>query len=82
MLSCGFPYQNPKLSIGLVEALNAAEDSVMHREPLKGGISLNYPDALIVASASEHGVAFATAEKTMWKFEVKNAVDIAKYDPY
>jgi len=48
---------------------------------LERGAPADHPDALIAASAAEHGVTFATAEKHFWTPEVREVLDIARYDP-
>jgi hypothetical protein len=53
------------------------QDDLMDR-----GVPADHPDALIAASAREHGGTFATAEKQFWKDEVQAVLPVAKYDPY
>jgi predicted nucleic acid-binding protein len=49
---------------------------------LERGVPADHPDALIAASAVEHGGAFATAEKHFWQPSVQDVLDIAEYDPH
>ena len=49
---------------------------------LERGVPADHPDALIAASAVEHGGTFATAEKHFRNPDVREVLDIAAYDPY
>jgi len=49
---------------------------------LERGVPADHPDALIAASAVEHGGTFATAEKQFWNPDVQAVLDVAEYDPY
>jgi predicted nucleic acid-binding protein len=46
------------------------------------GVPADHPDALIAASAREHGGTFATTEKHFWKDEVQAVLPVAEYAPY
>lgn len=54
----------------------------LQRDLMDRGVQADHPDTLIVASASEHGGTFATAEKLYWRDDVQDIVDVAEYDPY
>ncbi|WP_132059319.1 PIN domain-containing protein [Halorussus amylolyticus] len=54
----------------------------LQEELLARGVPAGHPDALIAASAKEHGATFATAEKHFWNPEVREVLDVAEYDPY
>lgn len=60
----------------------ASEAAAMQEQLVEQGIPAEHPDALIAASAREHGGVFATADKHFWKDEVQEIVDVAKYDPF
>lgn len=59
----------------------ASEANAIQAELQRSGVLLDHPDALIAASAREHGGAFATAEKTFWDDDVRSVLDIVRYDP-
>ena len=60
-----------------------ADEAVSLQEALLNrGVPADHPDALIAASAREHGGTFATAEKLFWKDAVQSVLAVAKYDPY
>ncbi|AGB37478.1 PIN domain-containing protein [Natronococcus occultus] len=46
------------------------------------GAPVDQLDALIAASAREHGGRFATAEKQFWTDDVQAVLDVEKYDPH
>ncbi|MBX0297279.1 hypothetical protein [Haloarcula nitratireducens] len=46
------------------------------------GVPADHPDALVAASAREHGGAFATAEKHFWNDDVQSVLSVAPYDPF
>lgn len=60
----------------------ADEAAALQEELRTRGVPADHPDALIAASAREHGAVFATAEKHFWKDEVQSVVPVAEYDPY
>jgi tRNA(fMet)-specific endonuclease VapC len=62
------------------ETADAAAD--LQNELLSRGVPADHPDALMAASAREHGGTFATAEKHFWKDEVQSVVSVAEYDPH
>jgi predicted nucleic acid-binding protein len=62
------------------ETADVAAD--LQEELLSRGVPADHPDALIAASAREHGGTFATAEKHFWKDEVQSVLSVAEYDPY
>lgn len=60
-----------------------ADEAVELQETLLArGVPADHPDALIAASAREHGGTFATAEKQFWSDDVQSVLDVAAYDPY
>jgi predicted nucleic acid-binding protein len=59
----------------------ADEAAAVQAALLDQGAPADHPDALIAASAREHGGTFATAEKHFWKEEVRSVVPVAEYDP-
>lgn len=65
-----------------VTAQTADEAASLQEELLSRGVPADHPDALIAASAREHGATFATAEKHFWKDEVRSVLSVAEYDPY
>jgi tRNA(fMet)-specific endonuclease VapC len=65
-----------------VTAETADEAADLQDELLGRGVPADHPDALIAASAREHGGMFATAEKHFWKDEVQSVLSVAEYDPY
>lgn len=60
----------------------AVEAADLQEQLLARGVPADHPDALIAASAREHGATFATAEKHFWNDEVRDVLDVAEYDPY
>lgn len=58
----------------------AAEAVSLQKELLNQGVPVEHPDALIAASAREHGATFATAEKQFWKPRVRSLLSVAEYD--
>ena len=58
----------------------ADEAASLQDELMDRGVPADHPDALIAASAREHGGTFATAEKHFWKDEVQTVLPVAKYD--
>lgn len=69
-----------------IEVLNStgqttAEAATLQSELLDRGVPAEHPDALIAASASEHGGTFATGDRYFWADEVREVLDIAAYDP-
>jgi tRNA(fMet)-specific endonuclease VapC len=60
-----------------------ASEAASLQEQLQGrGVPADHPDALIAASAREHGATFATAEKHFWQTEVRDVLSVAVYDPH
>lgn len=60
----------------------ANEAVSVQEELMSRGVPADHPDALIAASAREHGGTFATAEKHFWKDEIQSVLSVAEYDPY
>lgn len=60
----------------------ASEAATLQAELRDRGVPADHPDALIAASAREHGAAFATAEKHFWNDDVQSVLSVAEYDPY
>lgn len=60
----------------------ANEAVSLQEELMSRGVPADHPDALIAASAREHGGTFATAEKHFWKDEIQSVLSVAEYDPY
>lgn len=60
----------------------AVEGQRLQGELLDRGAPVAPLDALIAASAREHGGTFATAEKGFWDDDVRAVLDVAPYDPY
>lgn len=65
-----------------VTAQTADEAASLQEELLNRGVPADHPDALIAASAREHGGTFVTAEKHFWKDEVQSVLSVAAYNPY
>ena len=70
-----------------MEILETTEETVMEAHDLQEelqdrGAPVDQLDALIAASAQEHGGRFATAEKQFWTDDVQEVITVAKYDPY
>lgn len=59
----------------------AAEAARLQETLLDRGVPAEKHDALIVASASEHGGTFATADQFFWRDEVQDLLRVAEYDP-
>ncbi|MDZ7850761.1 MAG: PIN domain-containing protein [Halodesulfurarchaeum sp.] len=59
----------------------AMEAKTLQEELLVRGVPADHPDALIAATAREHGATFATAEKHFWKDEVRDVLEVAEYHP-
>lgn len=64
-----------------VSAQTATEAASLQEDLMSRGVPADHPDALIAASAREHGGVFATAEKHFWKDEVQSVLSVAAYDP-
>ena len=60
----------------------ASKAATLQAELRDRGVPADHPDALIAASAREHGAAFATAEKHFWNDDVQSVLSVAEYDPY
>lgn len=60
----------------------ASEAATLQVELQNRGVPADHPDALIAASAREHGATFATAEKHFWNDDVQSVLSVAEYDPY
>lgn len=60
----------------------AVEGRTLQEELLERGAPVAQLDALIAASAREHGGTFATAEKRFWVDEVRSVLDVEPYDPH
>jgi predicted nucleic acid-binding protein len=58
------------------------EAASLQEQLLNSGVPADHPDALIAASAREHGGTFATAEKHFWDERVQSVVPVAEYNPY
>ncbi len=65
-----------------VTAQTANEAVAVQETLLSRGVPADHPDALIAATAREHGGTFATAEKHFWKDEVQSVLPVAAYNPY
>lgn len=65
-----------------VTAQTTSEAAALQEELLSYGVPADHPDALIAASAREHGGTFATAEKHFWNDDVHSVLSVAEYDPY
>jgi len=59
----------------------ADEAATLQEELMSRGVPADHPDALIAASAQEHGGVFATAKKHFWRDEVQSVLAVAEYDP-
>lgn len=70
------------MDILAVTAQTADEAASLQEELLKRGVPADHPDALIAATAREHGATLATADQHFWKEDVQSVLDIAEYDPY
>ncbi|MDG5759409.1 PIN domain-containing protein [Natronococcus sp. A-GB1] len=60
----------------------ATEGYELQQALQKRGAPVDQLDALIAASAREHGGRFATAEKQFWTDDVRAVLDVEEYDPY
>ncbi|WP_458190392.1 PIN domain-containing protein [Haladaptatus sp. NG-WS-4] len=60
----------------------ANEAASLQKYLMSLGVPADHPDALIAASAREHGARFATAEKHFWKDEVQSVLSVEEYNPY
>lgn len=65
-----------------VTSRTAAEAASLQIALRRRGVPADHPDALIAASAREHGATFATAEKHFWKDAVQAVLSVAPYDPF
>lgn len=61
-------------------AQTAVEGQMLQRELLDRGAPVGQLDALVAASAREHGGRFATAEKQFWADEVRSVLDVEPYE--
>jgi tRNA(fMet)-specific endonuclease VapC len=59
----------------------ADEAVTLQQELQRRGVPADHPDALIAASAREHGATFATADKHFWDEAVQSVLSVAEYDP-
>jgi tRNA(fMet)-specific endonuclease VapC len=66
--------------LGVTER-TAVEARQLQDDLLEEGSPVDQFDALIAASAVEHGGTFATAEKTFGSDTVRSVLDVAVYDP-
>jgi predicted nucleic acid-binding protein len=64
-----------------VTGRTADEAAALQEKLLEQGVPADHPDALIAASAREHGATFATAERHFWRDEVRSVLDVAAYEP-
>ncbi|XGI82702.1 PIN domain-containing protein [Halorutilales archaeon Cl-col2-1] len=71
-----------KSSMAILEVTERTVNEAVEiqKELRKKGHTLEKPDSLIVANAREHGGRFATAEKQFWNDDVKEVVDVVRYD--
>ncbi len=60
----------------------ATEAHDLQEELHDRGAPVDQLDALIAASAREHGGRFATAEKQFWTAAVQDVLHVEEYDPY
>lgn len=60
----------------------ATEAARLQQDLMARGVPADHPDTIIAATARTHGATFATAEKHFWKDEVRQVLDVTKYDPY
>jgi len=59
-----------------------AREAAELQEALRNrGVLADYPDALIAASAREHGGRFATADQHFWNEDVQTVLDVEEYRP-
>ncbi|ELY77538.1 sugar metabolism cluster protein [Natrinema gari JCM 14663] len=70
-----------------MEILETTDETAMEAYDLQEelqdrGVPVDQLDALIAASAQEHGGWFATAEKQFWRDDVQEVIPVATYDPY
>lgn len=73
---------NTSMDVLPVTEQTANEAAAVQEALLASGVPADHPDALIAATAREHGGTFATAEKHFWKDEVQSVLSVAPYDPY
>lgn len=59
----------------------ADEAAALQEELMSRGVPADHPNALIAASAREHGGVFVTAEKHFWRDEVQSVLAVAEYGP-
>lgn len=81
----GSPDEIRRAIIASMEVLDvtertAAEAAALQEELLDYGVPADHPDALIAASAREHGATFATAEKHFHQDEVREVLEVAAYE--
>lgn len=60
----------------------AVAGQILQEELLDRGAPVAQLDALIAASAREHGGTFVTAERGFWDDDVRSVLDVEPYDPY
>lgn len=60
----------------------AVEGQALQEELLDRGAPVGQLDALIAASAREHGGTFATADQQFWHDEVRSVLAVEPYDPF
>ena len=69
-----------------MEVLETGTETVLEAHDLQAiydrGAPVDQLDALIAASALEHGGRFATAEKQFWTDEVQDVLPVEAYDPH
>lgn len=64
-----------------VTVRTAEEAARLQADLLERGVPADHPDALIAASAREHGATFATADRHFWLDDVEEVLSVARYDP-
>jgi predicted nucleic acid-binding protein len=64
-----------------VTGRTADEAATLQDELMERGVPADHPDALIAASAREHGALFATAERHFWQDDVRSVLDVVAYEP-
>ena len=62
-------------------AQTAVAGQTLQEDLLDRGAPVGQLDALVAASAREHGGRFATAEKQFWEDEVRSVLDVEPYEP-
>ncbi|OIB58190.1 PIN domain-containing protein [Natrialba sp. SSL1] len=70
-----------------MEILETGKETTIEAHDLQAklharGAPVDQLDALIAASALEHGGKFATAEKQFWTDDVQDVLHVEAYDPY